>query len=205
MAEPPSDATSPAPEPGPMTPHPVQPQTAPPQQPPPSGTEPMVPWAAPAEPAGPAPGVRFAPHGERLVAYILDSLIVFGLVLVVSLILLAMLAVTGGIGSGGQPRNPAVATFALIMWLIAILFISLGYFPFFWQGRGQTPGMRVFGLYVVRDRDGQPFGWGTAMLRLLGLYVASSVFYLGLIWIFFDKRRRGWQDLIAGTIVVKRN
>jgi uncharacterized RDD family membrane protein YckC len=45
--------------------------------------------------------------------------------------------------------------------------------------------------------------WGTGILRLIGLAVAGAVFYIGFIWIFIDKRRRGWQDLIAGTIVVK--
>ena len=38
-------------------------------------TAPLVDWQAPAEPSGPAPGVRFAPHGPRLVAYILDGVI----------------------------------------------------------------------------------------------------------------------------------
>ncbi len=84
---------------------------------------------------------------------------------------------------------------------LAVLFL---YFPFFWAGSGRTPGMRPFGLYVVRDADGSTFGWGTALLRLLGLYVAGSLFYLGFLWIFVDARRRGWQDLIAGTVVIKR-
>jgi uncharacterized RDD family membrane protein YckC len=57
----------------------------------------------------------------------------------------------------------------------------------------------------VRDQDGARIGWGTALLRLLGMYVASTVFYLGFIWIFVDKRRRGWHDLIAGTVVVQRS
>jgi uncharacterized RDD family membrane protein YckC len=64
--------------------------------------------------------------------------------------------------------------------------------------------MRPFDLRVVRDSDGGPIGWGTALLRLVGLWVAGVVFYIGFIWVFIDKRRRGWQDLIAGTIVVKR-
>ncbi len=64
--------------------------------------------------------------------------------------------------------------------------------------------MRPFDLRVVRDSDGGAIGWGTALLRLVGLVIAGAVFYLGYIWIFIDKRRRGWQDLIAGTIVVKQ-
>jgi uncharacterized RDD family membrane protein YckC len=33
--------------------------------------------------------------------------------------------------------------------------------------------------------------------------VSSLVFYLGFIWILVDKRRRGWHDLIAGTVMVQ--
>ena len=29
------------------------------------------------------------------------------------------------------------------------------------------------------------------------------VFYIGFIWIFIDKRKRGWFDLIAGTVAIK--
>ena len=64
--------------------------------------------------------------------------------------------------------------------------------------------MRPFNLRVVRDSDGGSIGWGTAFLRLIGLWVAGVVFYIGYIWIFIDKRRRGWQDLIAGTVMIKQ-
>ena len=43
---------------------------------------------------------------------------------------------------------------------------------------------------------------GAAILRLIGYWISGAVFYLGYIWIFVDKRKRGWMDLIAGTIVI---
>ena len=64
--------------------------------------------------------------------------------------------------------------------------------------------MRIFGLRVVRDRDGGPISVGQAILRLFGYWIDGLVFYLGYIWILIDKRKRGWHDLIAGTVVVKR-
>ena len=82
--------------------------------------------------------------------------------------------------------------------------MTLLYFPFFWAGWGQTPGMRPFGLHVLRDPDGSTLRLEDRPPAPRGLYVASSVFYLGFIWIFVDSRRRGFQDLIAGTVVVKR-
>jgi uncharacterized RDD family membrane protein YckC len=57
---------------------------------------------------------------------------------------------------------------------------------------------------VVRDVDGGPLSIGQAVIRLIGYWVSSAVLYLGFIWVLIDKRRRGWHDLIAGTVVVKQ-
>ncbi len=165
-----------------------------------SETPPPVPWAAPAETAGPAPGVEFAPHGTRFVAYLIDGLIL----LIADLVLMVpfFLFLADSVRSDTTPSGGTIALLSVL--LIVMLLINLAYFPYFWQRSGQTPGMRPFDLWVVRDQDGSGFGWGTALLRLVGLYVASAVFYLGFIWIFIDKRHRGWHDLIAGTVVVRR-
>ena len=58
--------------------------------------------------------------------------------------------------------------------------------------------MKMFDLMVVRDIDGGPISGGQAILRLVGYWVSGFVLYLGYIWVFVDKRRRGWHDLIAG-------
>ncbi len=63
--------------------------------------------------------------------------------------------------------------------------------------------MKMMKIKVVRDREGGPLSWGTAILRMIGYWVSGAVFYLGYIWIFIDKWKRGWHDLIAGTVVVK--
>ena len=63
--------------------------------------------------------------------------------------------------------------------------------------------MKMMGIRVVRDRDGGPITSGQAILRLIGYWVSGLVFCLGYLWILIDKRRRGWHDLIAGTVVVE--
>lgn len=170
---------------------------------------PVLPWEAPPESAGPAPGIEFAGHGGRLVSYLIDGVIVSILIGVFTVLTFVIVGgsfdfdpVTGYV----DPDSVDGATLLglVLLWIIGFI-VSILYWPFFWARGGQTPGMRPFGLRVVRDRDGGRIGWGTALLRLLGLYVASAVFYLGFIWIFIDKRRRGWHDLIAGTVVIKRS
>jgi uncharacterized RDD family membrane protein YckC len=192
------------PPPGEPAPPYTAPATQEPPPPAPAAPAPPVAWESPQRTDGPAPGIEFAPHGGRLVAYILDSIIVTlvaGFFIVIGSVLLAAGATTE------RNRVTAVEPGAAVGFLVFLLIgtvIAVLYFPFFWARGGQTPGMRPFSLRVVRDRDGSKIGWGTAFLRLLGLWVAAAVFYIGYIWIFVDKRHRGWQDLIAGTVVIKQ-
>ena len=84
----------------------------------------------------------------------------------------------------------------------AILVLTFGYFPYFWAQDGQTPGMNAMKIKVVRDADGGQVTTGQAILRLIGLWIGIAVFWIGVLWIFVDKRKRGWQDLFGGTVVV---
>jgi uncharacterized RDD family membrane protein YckC len=157
-------------------------------------------WEPPERVAGPAPGVEFADFGPRLVAYLVDVLIVTALVVVGTVSWAVVAAVTGGITSGGMD---AVAAVWLTVMVVVVTVIGLAYFPWFWSRSGATPGMKMMRLRVVRDTDGGPISTGQAILRLIGYWISGLVLYLGYIWILIDKRRRGWHDLIAGTVVIK--
>jgi uncharacterized RDD family membrane protein YckC len=171
-------------------------QPTPPGEPaPPVASESVQPasaWTPPEPTPGPAAGVAFADPGARLVAYIIDIVITVAIVIV--------LAIIGGLLAATVPILSVIP-------FLAIIIIPLIYFPYFWSREGsqngQTPGMKQMGIRVVRDADGGPITIGPAILRLIGYWVSGAVFYIGYIWIFIDKRRRGWHDLIAGTVVVK--
>jgi uncharacterized RDD family membrane protein YckC len=186
----------PAPPAPPAPTYAVPAEGAPPAVPPPAAPAGYA-WTTPVEPAGPAPGVRFAGHGGRLVAYIVDSII---LSVVATVVAIALGVLTAAFASAG---SDALAVLSGIGIFVALLAVSLGYFPWFWARGGATPGMRLFRLRVVRDADGGPISGGQAILRLIGFWVSSFVLYLGFIWILIDSRRRGWHDLIAGTVVIE--
>jgi uncharacterized RDD family membrane protein YckC len=158
-------------------------------------------WSAPAEEIGPAPGIRFAGHGSRLVAYIIDGLIQFAVAMVLFLVVSALFL--GAAATDSDAAAGAAIGGFLLVGLFVVLF-TLVYFPWFWVRGGQTPGMKIMHIRVVRDADGGPIGWGAAILRLVGYWVNQLVFYIGFIWIFVDKRRRGWHDLIASTVVIEQ-
>lgn len=194
---------APAAPPVPTEPAPGVPAALPPAQaaaPPPPAAAPPPPvytWDKPVEETGPAPGVRFAGYGARLVAYIVDGIVV-GAATVVATVVLSL--VIAAFSSSGSDTAAALSSLLLV---VVVLLIGIGYFPYFWARSGQTPGMRVLRIRVVRDRDGGPVGGGQAVLRFIGYIINSLVFYLGWIWIFVDRRRRGWHDLIAGTVVIE--
>jgi uncharacterized RDD family membrane protein YckC len=146
---------------------------------------------------GPAPGVKFAGPVARVVGYIIDGFITGAAMLVLGLVLGTVIGLAGEAGRG------FIAGLGFILYFLAILVIWFLYFPYFWQKSGQTPGMKVMKIKVVRDEDGGPIGWGTGIVRLFGFFVSQLVFYIGFLWIFVDKRKRGWFDLMAGTCVVE--
>ena len=160
----------------------VQPAAQPPQT-----TQPQ--WIAPDPEPGPGPGMEFAGPGARLVGYIVDIVIITVAVIVISIL--------GGLLAAVLPALGIIAI------LVGVIVVPLIYFPYFWAKTGQTPGQKMMGIKVVRDSDGGPVTTGAAILRLVGYWVSGLVFYLGYIWIFIDKRKRGWFDLIAGTVVIK--
>ncbi len=146
--------------------------------------------------------MKFAGHGGRLVAYIIDGFIV-GVAIVVLTFILGVIFATGV----SEDSVSGAAVGAAFLWLFAIFLVSILYFPWFWARGGQTPGMKVFRLRIVRDADGSAIGWGAAILRYFVFVFLNSIVFglpIGFIWIFIDKRRRGWHDLIAGTVVIEQ-
>jgi len=154
-----------------------------------SESQPPVSQVAPQAAPLPGPRLELGGPGARLMGYIVDVLIsvaaMFFLFIVFAL-LATILPILGTLGI-----------------FLSFVIVQLAYFPYFWAKSGQTPGMKLAKVKVVRNADGGPITAGQAILRLLGFWVSQAVFYIGFLWVFIDKRKRGWFDLIAGTIVIK--
>ena len=156
--EPTSMTPPPAASPPPPTPQPpaAQPPAAyapPPSQQPAAYTPPPQQWA-PAVAAGPAPGVKYAGNGARLLAYIVDAILLGILIWIVIIVLGILIAAVAAAGSD------TAAVLGSIALLVAVLGVSLAYFPWFWSRGGQTPGMKMLRLRVVRAADGGPVSGG---------------------------------------------
>ena len=150
---------------------------------------------------------KYAGFWRRLGAYTVDGIIIFFTFIVLSII--ASLAFFFGAISGNSKDFIAdladPARFSSVKIFIWIFFISLyiAYFTYFHGTTGRTLGKMFFGLQVV-SADGTPISFGIAFLRAVGYLVSGALFNLGFIWIAFDKRKQGWHDKIAGTVVIIR-
>ena len=206
--QPPSEPSPPPPS----QPTPPPPPSAPPAEPstlygapPPPPPQPPYPggysygYGPPPNPDGPAPGLRYAGFGIRTVAYIIDAVIVFVVVLILSPALGGLVTqktvVIGDTIKQVTAVNGSVELFQLL--LGAIYFIGM------WTFAGRTVGMMATHLRVLRAADGRPIGVGAAAVRYIGLIISFVVILLGVIWVAIDPRRQGWHDKMAGTFVVQ--
>ena len=73
----------------------------------------------------------------------------------------------------------------------------------FWIYRSATPGKMLLGLTIVDANTGGKPSTGQFIGRYLGYYVSTIPLLLGLIWVGIDKRKQGWHDKLAGTVVIR--
>jgi uncharacterized RDD family membrane protein YckC len=160
---------------------------------------------------GPAPGIGYAGFWIRVLASIIDGLIVGIPYLVVFFVLegsaistyancLNAAAASGLIGTGCV--SPFVNTFGYFE--LAGLVVEFLYFVLLWSQFGGTLGQRMLGLHVVDAATGQNIGIGRAIGRFVGYLISTFALDIGLIWVAFDPRKQGWHDKIASTFVVRK-
>ncbi|SEH95211.1 Uncharacterized membrane protein YckC, RDD family [Rheinheimera pacifica] len=87
--------------------------------------------------------------------------------------------------------------------------IMLSYvFPFiatiwFWLRFLGTPGKMAAKLEIVDATTGNKMSTGQAIGRYFAYILAALPLGLGFIWVGIDKRKQGWHDKLAGTVVLR--
>jgi uncharacterized RDD family membrane protein YckC len=162
--------------------------------------------AGPLEPVAPATVVLAAPEAQaaapvryvglatRAIAFTLDAAVIDFAALLVGIgasLILSLLHITGDL----KTILTVVGAAAYILW-------SVGYFVVFWSTTGQTPGARIMQIRV-QTADGAPLKPRRALVRCAGVILGAIPLFAGYVRILFDPRRRGFQDRLAGTVVVE--
>ncbi len=124
---------------------------------------------------------------QRLAAFLIDWMVVF-----VVYGPLVVMAFGTEYFSLGVPRYWDAA---------AGLVIAVGTL-LFWRYQGATPGKIAIAARIVDAETGRPPSTARLVVRLFAYLVSALPLYLGFLWIAFDRRKQGWHDKIAGTVVI---
>jgi len=73
----------------------------------------------------------------------------------------------------------------------------------FWVYKSATPGKMVFKLKIVDADTGEQPSTGQLVGRYFSYYLSIIPLFLGILWVGFDKRKQGWHDKLAHTLVIK--
>lgn len=86
----------------------------------------------------------------------------------------------------------------LISWVLPAVAVIM-----FWIFKQATPGKMAISVKIVDAATGQPASSAQLIGRYFAYFVATLPLFIGIIWVAFDKRKQGWHDKLAGTVVVK--
>ena len=143
--------------------------------------------------------LELAGLGTRTIAFLLDALIRYGLL--VSVLVAASLF---GSAIPSALEKPSAKVFII---LISILLFSVEwvyYAMFEWLWNGQTPGKRAVRIRVLKDGGGSISFLDAALRNLLRPVDSTGpMCAVGMLFIFFNSRHKRPGDLVAQTIVVR--
>lgn len=144
--------------------------------------------------------IEYAGFWLRVLASIIDSVIVSFITLP---ILLAYYG-TSYINLNIENVNPN-SEFSIVKgpvdFLVSYVLPAIGIVTL-WVCRQSTPGKMLLSAKIVDAKTLGKLTVSQSIIRYFGYFVSTFPLGLGLIWVAFDEKKRGWHDMIAGTLVI---
>jgi len=169
-------------------------------------------------PLGASPEMNFATWADRVLAAIIDGLLVLAGVVVLYVIITIISMVIGGIGMGlssatGSDEagglvgllSTGICCVAFVLVPLMTLVIGLYNKVYLVSKRGCSIGQGIMKLNVV-TAGGNFVPTGTLVLRLLvqmGFGLIPFLPLLSILWPLWDPQRQALHDKAVGTFVVK--
>lgn len=127
----------------------------------------------------------------RVAASLVDTLLL-------CFLLYPLLTLIYGRGYWTDPRLVHGPLDVLLQWVLPAVAVVA-----FWLARQATPGKMVIHARIVDADTGAALGGAQAIKRYLGYYVSLLGLGLGFFWVGWDRRKQGWHDKIARTVVIR--
>ena len=130
----------------------------------------------------------------RFVAFLIDSALLL-------MVLVPLLLAIYGRGYFDPERLLSGASAGT--WDIVIqIFVPAIAAVVFWRYRSATPGKMAISAAIVDANTGGAPSTRQLTLRYIGYFVSMLPLFLGFAWIGIDRRKQGFHDKIAGTLVI---
>ncbi len=133
--------------------------------------------------------VVYAGFFRRLAAMLVDTLLLF-----------ILLTPLNYFFSGSTTISETATTWGAL--LINDL-LPMALIIYFWVRYRGTPGKLLMDCQVVDASTHNNLRPGQALLRYVGYFLSLLPLGLGFLWILWDKKHRGFHDLIAHTVVLR--
>ena len=127
--------------------------------------------------------MNYAGFWRRLSAALIDS--------VIYSVLISLLI-------GPAYANPNLQTFEGVVGAVIMSVATIA----LWVRYQGTPGKLLLGCQIVDANSGEPMSYKQAVIRYLGYFVSLMTLFVGFLWIAWDKRKQGFHDKMANTVVV---
>lgn len=127
----------------------------------------------------------------RLGASTIDSILLL-------LLIIPLLIGTYGMDSILSGKTDGGVSEFLITWVMPAVVVIV-----FWIFRSATPGKMILRLKIADATTGGEPSTGQLIGRYFAYFLSTIPLMLGFLWVAFDKRKQGWHDKLAGTIVVR--
>jgi uncharacterized RDD family membrane protein YckC len=164
------------------------------------------------QPAFGLPPSAYASWGKRVVAYLIDGLIVsiaslpatIGYFMGISSVVgdATVDPVTGELQNAGSFSGAAIG--------LIVVGVMLGLAAFVWNtcikggGTGYSIGKGAMGIRLIGEQTGQPIGAAMAFVRQLAHIVDSIPCDIGYLWPLWDPKRQTFADKIMNTVVIEQ-
>ncbi|HLL60374.1 MAG TPA: RDD family protein [Candidatus Nitrosocosmicus sp.] len=143
------------------------------------------------------PTYKYAGFWRRFFAYNIDAMLI-------TLVVYTLLFLLGENPFKYLKQNNTASLQHFNIHSILISYIlPLFYFAYFWVNHdGQTPGKSLLAIQILK-KDKAKITYLTALLRYIGSLISAVIFWLGYLWMLWDKDNQTWHDKIANTVIVK--
>jgi uncharacterized RDD family membrane protein YckC len=135
--------------------------------------------------------IEYAGFWLRVLASVIDTLMLM-------VLLFPLLSLAYGMDYWTQPQLSTGPLDLVLNYIAPGIIVIL-----FWLYKSATPGKMLLKMKIVDAQTLQQATTGQLILRYFGYYLSIIPLFLGMFWVGIDKRKQGFHDKLASTLVVK--